>query len=244
MTAMSRRISFRSGARAMTLLELLVATAIFSTLISALYIALFSGVRLRETAWNNFESGIERVRIAKMLREDLTNIVVPAGILSGPLLGQSGSENNQRHDTLEFFATTGGVTDAEPWGEFQKIEYFLEEPEDGARAAKNRGYDFVRRVRRDLTATVVNQQEVPEARWRLLSGVRAFIIEYYDGTSWIEAWDTTTQENKNPAGVRMRFEFEPDDDGRMPSPLVIVSETAPQPRPTPAAAGSQGGVMR
>jgi type II secretion system protein J len=224
-------------AHAFTLLELLVATSIFSILIAALYAVLFGGIRLRETAWEDFESGVGREQVARVLERDLAQVVVPAGILAGPLLGETQTTDQERTDRLEFYAASGPVTDDEPWGDIQKIEYFLEEPIDDT---NEEGFDFVRRVQRDLLATVVEEEEIPEPEWRLLSGVTAMTIQYYDGAEWVDSWDTTTVENENPEGIRLRLDFASESDGRVRPPLEIVSAISQQPRPTASGSGTSG----
>ncbi len=225
-------------ARAFTLLELLVATSIFSVLIAALYAVLFGGIRLRETAWADFEAGVKREQVARVLERDLEQVVVPAGILAGPLLGETRTTDQERTDHLEFYAASGPVIDDEPWAEIQKVEYFLEAPIDDT---DEEGFDFVRRVQRDLLATVVEEEEIPETEWRLLSGVTAMTIQYYDGAQWVDSWDTTTVENENPEGIRLRLEFASETDGRARPPLEIVCEVSQQPRPTASGSSSGGG---
>ena len=217
----------RFRGRGFTLLELLVATSIFATLLGALYAVLFGGMRLRETAWGDFESGVTREQIAMTLRRDLTDLVVPAGILAGPIIGETESVSDLHLDKLQFYSTDGAVTDREPWGDIQHIEYVLAEP---LQAGKSGEYDFVRRVRRDLLATTVEEEETPQAQWRLFSGVTSFTAEYYDGQAWNSTWDSTLVDNENPQAIHIELTFAPDKDGRARPPLEILCEIAPQPR--------------
>jgi len=224
--------------RGMTLLELLVATAIFATLISALYLTLFGGMKLRETANADSEAQLARARVVRVLQSDLQNLVVPSGLLSGPLLRQTASHRDARADTLEFYATNAAVTDEAPWGDIQKISYSLEDPLDPAKAGAGKGRDFTRQVRRDLLSTVVEEEDVPPAECRLLSGVKSLTIQYYDGSDWTDSWDSTAVENENPAGVLLRLELEPDADGRPRPPVEMIREIGQQPRTAAAAASS------
>lgn len=230
---MMRRFLHKSNAGAFTLLEMLVALVIFATLIGALYAVFFSGMHLREASWKDFESGVLREQVTRTIRRDLRNAVVPAGILAGSFVGQTQSANQVRSDTLTFYSTTGAITDKAPWGDIQSVEYFLTDPIDPGKSGE---YDFVRRVRQNLLATNVEEEDVPEAQWRLLSGVTSLTIQYYDGQAWNDSWDSTTVSNANPQAVQMTLTFAPDSDGRTRPPLEIECEVAAQPRATAAPA--------
>lgn len=222
-----RRFSSYGGNRkraGFTLLELLLAAAIFSVLFLALY-GVFSGAqRLRETTYAAVETGLPKAFIATLLKRDLTSIMPPVGTLAGQFIGEKDEEGSLRVDTLEFFAASAIVSDAQPWGDIQKVEYYLAEAETGM----SDGGDFVRAITRNLLPST-EEDPVEE---RLLHGVQALEFGYYDGEEWQESWDSTTQENEMPEALRMRIEFAAPESGEPAAPPmellceVVMEEVA------------------
>jgi prepilin-type N-terminal cleavage/methylation domain-containing protein len=226
--------------RAFTLVELLVATAIFGVLVSALCSLLFGALRLRETTFAAVEAGLPRAQVAAIIQRDLTNLVVPAGVLAGPFMGEPVEENNVRRDKLSFYTTTGIVTDKEPWGDIQEIQYYLQVPEDRDPA---QGLDLMRQVTRNLLASVIEESQ-DTTPWRLARGVNALQASYWDGEQWQDTWNSTTVDNANPKAVELRVEFVNGAHAEhVERPIDLVCEIAPQPRSTPtaSAATSTGG---
>jgi prepilin-type N-terminal cleavage/methylation domain-containing protein len=216
-----------------TLVEMLIATAICSVLLGALFSLLFGALRLRDKTFDAVESGQPRDQVIQVVRRDLMNAVVPAGILAGTFTGEANDDGGTEQDTLTFFATTGIITDSAPWGDIQEIEYTLEEPADGN---TDEGYDFQRKLTRNLLPATEEEEE-DTSPWILLHHVKSLTIEYWDGSDWTDTWDSTAQENANPSAIRMSLDFyNADDAKKIEAPLEIVTEIAPQPRPTPAAA--------
>lgn len=228
----------RTSRRAFTLLELLVSVLIFSILIAVLYSTLFGSLRLRERAHDNEYDRLPHERLVTTLRADIRSAVVPAGILAGPMLGLRDSAG----DSIEFFAANGVVTAREPWGDIQKIEYLLDDPQDGESPD---GRVLVRRTTRNLLATTIDEEMPGTTTWRLADGVETMTILYYDGTSWLESWDSTIVENEIPQAIRVRMEFAAGEVGaRVRPPVDVVATIATQPRPVPlvgAVAASTGG---
>lgn len=206
------------SSRGFTLLEVLVATAIFVVLVGALYSLLYGALRLREKTYEVTEAGLPKGYIAMLIKRDLANIAAPVAILSGPMIGEKDEQGEQRLDRLEFHTSSGIVNDTDPWGDVQKVEYYL---------AQARGYDesegneLVRAVTRNLLASTV---EEPEEEW-LLSGVQSLEFAYYDGEYWQNVWDSTTQENETPLAVSMHIEFVPSEEGeRERPPMDLICE--------------------
>jgi type II secretion system protein J len=222
-----------------TLMELLVATVIFSALIGSLYSLLFGALRLRETTFRNVESGQPREQISLLLRRDFTGAVAPSGVIAGPWLGESSEEDGNRRDTLVFYTTSGVINDREPWGDIQKVEYYLATPTDRDPAM---GLDFIRKPTRNLLASTIEENE-DMTPFRLLRGARSLQLLYWDGEAWIDRWDSTVEQNRNPRAVKLRLEFvESRDAERIESPIELVCGIAPEPRPTPAPAAAGGGA--
>ena len=200
------------------MLEVLVATAIFVVLVGALYSLLHGALKLRETAYEVTEAGLPNDYIALLIKRDLANVVAPVALLAGPMIGEKNEQGEQRLDRLELHTTSGIVNDTDPWGDVQKVEYYLARPRE---YSESEGNELARAVTRNLLASTV---EEPEEEW-LLRGVQALKFEYYDGEYWQDAWDSTTRENETPLALRMHIEFVPPEQGeRLRRPIDLICE--------------------
>jgi len=209
---------FSRSSGGFTLLEVLVATAIFVVLVGALYSLLHGALRLREKAYEVTEAGLPKDYIALLIKRELANIAAPVALLAGPMIGEKDEQGEQRLDRLEFHTTSGIVNDTVPWGDVQKVQYYLARAEE---PGQSEGNDLVRAVTRNLLASTV---EEPEEE-RLLSGVQSLEFAYYDGEYWQGVWDSTTRENETPRAVRMHVEFVPPEQGeRERRPIDLICE--------------------
>ena len=138
--------------RGFTLLEVLVATAIFSILVGALYSLFYSALRARESTYDSIEKGLPTAYALSTVRRDLANMTAPTGLFAGAVVGEMDEQGTTRLDTIEFFTTSGVVRASEPWGDIQKISYYLSEPEDD----DSSGSYFVRAVTVNKASDVNN----------------------------------------------------------------------------------------
>ena len=220
-----------------TIIEMIIGLAIFAVLVSALYGVLFGGLRLRETAQRAAEAGIPREHAAMRIRRDFAGIVAPSGVLAGAFTGTQESGRGGQADRLTFYTTSAAVDDDAPWGDIQRVEFYLEAAPTETDAEAQA---LMRKTTRDLLATTAEDTEEEIAEWRLLDGVRSLTFAYYLDPDWLETWDSTTEENKNPTAVSMLVEFSEDENGVAQPPLELVMQTAVQPRPTPTTGTTAG----
>ena len=227
-----RKNSRQLTRRGFTLLEVLVATAIMSVLLASLYSVFRGAIKLREHTFNNLETGLPKSYILELMKRDISHAAAPAGLLAGPLFGGTEEERGMRRDRVEFFTTTGVLHEQEPWGDIQKVSYYLLEPES---SENNGGYDFVRAVTRNLLTTVA---EEPEEQ-RLLKNVQSLEITYFDGEYWQDSWDSTTMDNQNPVAMRVRITFSPAEGESPELPVMeLIAEIAAQ---APSGTGNGNG---
>jgi len=190
--------SDRSPARAFTLLEVLVATAIMAVLAGSLYATLHVAFRARRSA----TSAVQEVRTVDLalarLRADIESAVVPAGILAGALVGEPGTDAVGRpSDSLLLHCTSPGGEPAEGAGDVRMVEFACAEADDDT------GLVLLRRVTTNLLAPTT-----PEPYEEVLArGIGAFALRYFDGIDWLEAWDSTTQDNRLPAAVEVTLQL-------------------------------------
>ncbi|MBM3837083.1 MAG: prepilin-type N-terminal cleavage/methylation domain-containing protein [Verrucomicrobia bacterium] len=225
------------GARALprnafTLLELLLAVAVFSVVILAINVVFFSGLRLRAATSRIVEDSIPVNRAVSVIKNDLRSVLPPGGTLARTFTGgiQSSMFNNtmlsqggvDSSSGLQFCTTTGVTDDSnfvlfnqtqiEPWPEIQKVSYYLRNP---LYSTNQWGKELVRAVTRNLLPVM---EDMPVEQ-PLLDGVERIEFLFYDGLSWLYTWDLATmqtsfqttegqsQTNALPQAVKILIEF-------------------------------------
>lgn len=209
--------------RAFTLIEIIVAMAMFAVLAGTLFTLLGSAIKLRETSDHNLNRGLQRDLATQMMRRDLRNMVVPNGILAAEMIGELNSTELDGTTQLSFVTTVGEVSDLEPWIDMRRITYRLEAPSNGD---TSQGYDLVREVEDNLLPVREIEEIIAPPQWRLLSHVAAMTIEYYDDEDevWLESWDSTVEEDSLPTLITIRVDF------MQPSEMKgDVEDMSPQP---------------
>jgi len=175
---------------AFSLLEMLVALALMSILAGSLYRSFSVGFRCRTHA----EAAIAPARAAALalepLHRDVQSALPPSGILAGAFIGQDAEADVSAAaaDTLSFFAMIESAAQDGPV--IRKVEFSLVAGADDV-------LTLVRRVTTNLLAP-----ETPETVEDVLCrNVISFNLRYYDGTDWLDSWDSTVRDNALPLAV-------------------------------------------
>lgn len=191
--------------RAFTLLELLLAIAIFGVILGAINSVFYGAIRLRNKTAQMIEQAVPLQKTLTLMKRDLRGIVVPGGPMGGALqtsMVLNGNTMGQQGGTA-FYTCTGTVDDDTPFADVQKVSYSLRRPDN----AQTLGQDLVRTVSRNLlsdTLDLVNEQ------W-LMGGVENLQLSYYDGNTWRDVWDSTTPDintgltNNLPKAVKVQI---------------------------------------
>ena len=210
------------GARAFTLMEVLLALAICAVVLVAINAVFATAVRLRDATSSTVDEALPMAQAMEVLRRDLKCVAGPRGFLAGDFkcdaqsrgtsmgLGASGTG-------LDFFSTTGVISQGAPWGDVQEVMYQLMPAADKNQA---NGMDLVRYVNRNLLATT-SQAPQPQV---LLSDVQSVDFECYDGFEWRSSWDTSLTDTNLPAAVRITIHpaVGRDEVGIKPEPVELV----------------------
>lgn len=178
---MIRTVESRS---AFTLMEVLIAIAVFAIVLAAINSVFYGALKLRNKTVASLDETEPVDHAFATIRRDLANIVAPNGTnyaLQTTLISQT----QFGQITPDMYTATGQIDGLTPWGDVQKISYGLVPSADGT------SRDLVRLVSHNLLATTT---EIPEQQW-LLGGVQSIAFHYFDGTQWADVWDTTTQSN-------------------------------------------------
>src|SRR3989442_1769371 len=80
--------ALRRRRTAFTLLELLLAVAIFAVVLASINAVFYSAMRLQRRASGTIEESLPLQQTVTILKRDLQGLVAPGGVLAGPL--QSG----------------------------------------------------------------------------------------------------------------------------------------------------------
>ena len=217
--------SARQSGPAFTLIEVILAVGIFALVLVAINTVFFAAIRLRQTTTNLVEESIPLDRALVVLRRDLQNAVPPGSVMAGDFRGglptsgglgnNSGSSSSSTvgnkgvgstvagqsggQPSLDFFATTGALSDAQPWGDLQEVNYQLMEPSDRS----HYGRDLIRSVTRNLLA---NSSQLADSQC-LLSNVASVNFSFYDGNQWRDSWDTSSGDTGLPLAVRVSVQM-------------------------------------
>lgn len=185
---------------AFTLIELLLATAIFSIVLLAINTVFFSALRLRGAVARSVEKAAPLRQAFGLMRKDLQMAVPPSGMLVGNFrVGTVGVNSGAgQGNGIEFYTASGRIRDTEPWGDVQQVIYVLRDPPNRTTAL---GRDLYRCVNRNVATTTAQQ---PEDQW-VLGDVEEMQIECYSGTDWRTTWDTSVTDTNVPVAVRVKL---------------------------------------
>jgi len=223
----------RPRAQSFTLIEVLLAVVVFSIVLTAIHLVFYSAIRLRNKTTAALDEAAPLRHTLAIIKRDLANVVVPGGTLSGQLqttattggqLGQSQSASQslsaslsarlrgpQSQTSPEFYTAVGIIDDTVPWGEIEKVSYYLADPTNNTP-----GKDLIRTVTRNLLPTL---QEEPVDQW-LMSGVQQITFYFYDGTQWLDYWDSTTTTNTLPPAIKVQLQLATEDATQAPRPPI------------------------
>jgi type II secretion system protein J len=235
---------------AFTLIEVLLALGIFSLVLVAINTAFFAAIRLRQRTSEVLDQSLPLNQSLTLLRRDLQNAVPPGGVLAGDFNsdGPSGTQvgglskakrmGSGQTGGLDFFTSTGALSDTAPWGDLQEVNYQLKEPENRSQFY---GRDLVRSVTRNLLATSTQATE----EQRLLNNVESLEFLYFDGSQWRDSWNTSAGDTGLPAAVRVRIQMASSDGPTprtvQPLEMVVLVETKAGTNQTATATATGGG---
>ena len=201
-----------------TLIEVLIAVAIFAVVLGAINTVFFSALKLRNKTSELLDKSLPLEQAVTIIERDLRSIVPPDGPMGGQLQTLSTTNSMAGMNGPVFYCASGIVDETSPWSEVQKVSYMLAE-------STNRfgGRDLLRVTSRNILAAV---QEEPMTQW-LLGGVDQITFTYFDGTTWMDTWDSTTQDPKLPKAIKVQIQRTPEQTERMNPALNPIEIVAP-----------------
>lgn len=199
MKTRSSHLRFHRLRGGFTLLELILAMSMVAMLTVTLYSAMSTAYKAK-TAGERAIKPLRAVSIAAdMIGRDLESIMMPdpqsvtilnslstvvPNITSGPFYGTKQSSGNGSADWIEFYAVGGDGTGSDlPLSEgIRKVSIGLNT--DGEVP------NLVRRIVRNPMISSQLSESEPEEEV-ICPNVRSFTVTYFDGTTWVDEWDST-----------------------------------------------------
>ena len=180
-----------------TLLEMMLAMAMIAVLAGSLYASLRIGFRAREHA----EAALRPVRAADialdLLGRDLQCIPPPRGILAGAFTGQDTRDTASGRDTdsLTFFTRAMSTADAAPG--IIGVQYALIAAGDGGDPS----------LVRSVTVNLLAPEQPAPLEEVVCRHATSFNVRYFDGTAWLDTWDSTAHGDTLPLSVEIIIEI-------------------------------------
>jgi len=186
---------------AFTLLELLAAMVLMVVVASCLYTALYTGFQARRSALSAVEPTTAAINTIELLKEDIYGVLPPGGVLAGAFIGtDSSGAKGMDADSLEFYTTHVYANDDEQLaGGLGKIELLLEEDTDSG--------DGSQRLIRRITTNLLASRAVTPGEQVLCRNVVSLNLRYFDGSGWVDEWDSTADANSLPLAVEVDIEI-------------------------------------
>ncbi len=200
----------QSTRSAFTLLELIVAMSLMVVVSSCLYTSLYTGFRAYRSAQAAVDPTSTAINVIELIKQDIGGVLPPGGTLAGAFIGtDSGGLKGVDTDSLELYTTHVYVADTPsdgrtttntpPVGGIGKVALLLEEDSE----TKDGTYLLLRQVTTDLLAP----REMEPEEQVLCRDVVSLNFRYYDGSGWVDSWDSTTDSNSLPLAVEVDIQI-------------------------------------
>lgn len=198
---MTGRHALLTSRRGFTLLEILVATAVGAIVLLVINATFFGALRLSNTTHEHLEEDRAMQHTLGIIRRDLAGVMLPGGTLAGELQTTLASSLTQGSygDQIgpDIYTNTGRIDGWNPFSDVQMVDYYLMAATDGSNSKS-----LVRVVTRNLLPA---QVETPDVQ-TLLTSVKDATLEFYDGTQWTNAWDSSATSTL-PSAFKFRIEL-------------------------------------
>jgi len=175
-----------------TLLEMMVALSLMAVLATALYMSLRIGFDARKRAQEAITPARASTLALEFVRRDVESALPPTGILAGAFVGQDAADGfGADADELVFYAAVHDIAGERPG--IREIRFAVIPLAEGGNSV------LVRRVTANLLAPIT-PEPVEET---LCRNVTSFNLRYFDGSAWLDSWDSTVQDNALPLAVEV-----------------------------------------
>jgi type II secretion system protein J len=183
----------RAARAGFTLLEVLLAMTLMSMLAATLYASLHVAFRARDSVVAAGEESRAGQLALDMVRREMSEALPPKGILAGAFNGTDAqADNGADSDSVSFYAAAHTPAETPPEGDICLVEFALGTDDDGKTALV------------ENTTTNLLAPETPTPTTEVLCrNVQALNLRYFDGTSWLDTWDSTQENDQPPLAIEV-----------------------------------------
>jgi len=184
-------------------MELLVAMVLMVAVASSLYTALYTGFRARRSSLLAVEPTSQALNAIELVKQDLIGVLPPDsnGLASAFVATNSTGLKGMDDDSVEFYTTHVYADDENLNGGVAKIGLLLAEDTE----ADHPNYTTYRLIR-EVTTNLLAPKEVKPEEQVLCRDVTSLNFRYFDGSDWVDDWDSTEDSNSLPKAVEMEIE--------------------------------------
>jgi type II secretion system protein J len=225
-----------NNAAAFTLIEVILAIGVAAIVLITANAVFFTALHLRNATADAVDAASPIDQSLALLRRDLQCAVTPksSGLLSGDFkIGNVTSTGISDPVNAEIYTADGALSDKAPWGEIQRVTYELKNSTTGDLGSK----DLYRSVTRNILTTAT-----PDVEDQLMiRGVDNVQFSGYDGSQWIDTWDTTdmTSANTNlPVAVRVNIQLAGSSKNDSPIEILVPIDSQSRSNSTSTAGGN------
>ena len=211
-------------------------------LAAVLYASLNTATKARRTAFEAIRLPREASVAIDLVARDLENIPSPNGILAGPFLGTATSLSGSGGDTLDFFAFSHDDRPTRPG-----------EAANGAGSVNPDGLAHIvltmdstqspAMLTREITRNLLSQTTPTPQIEIVCRNVHTLLFRYYDGTQWLDTWDSTLHDNVLPPAIEVTIELNRDATTTSSGNFYRVSRIVPLACSKPDATAAAGGAV-
>ena len=188
-----------------TLLELIVAMALMDVIAVALYACMHTAFKSKESAQASLKPYRSVMPVFEHIRKDFTSAMKPDGILAGVFEGNDVSFTDlQDADTLGFYTACYHPKEDEIASNVIYVQYTLENDDERDQIV----------LKRLTTKNLLSPTATEAAEEVIARNITGLDIQYFDGTAWLDNWDSSEEDATLPWGVKVTVSMIDENRGR------------------------------
>lgn len=176
----------------------MILAIVVTAIVSAALFATLSGAFKTRRQVEDHLAGREAARaVIQIVRSDLQCVPPAGGRISGVFLGEDNSGmNNADTDTLTYITANSNLASGQDLGDLRQVQLRLLESSE-----EQDYYVLGRMITGNLLATITPEPELQVLARRVVS----MNVQYFDGSDWLDEWDSTDRDNDLPAAVELEL---------------------------------------